>query len=283
MTGGEIVAGAIVKKVAAAALSEDPSEKQLLRELAKADPAMAKAAEAHAKRIAVKQAFLLKLFQPLGSLVGISKAYFQTDFAVDLASRLDGVPDDQLVSPSPSVAVPTMQALGYSLDEPDLKEMYLNLLATATDARAKDDAHPAFAEIIRQLTPGEADLLPKILTGRFWPMVRVDAQERASAATGGYEEILRHLLALSTDESGSTPEEVPLLPVWVDNWARLGLVDAAYDKWVNHDNAYDWVEARPEVLRLRATYDTDKRMVRIQRGILQRTDFGESFRRAISR
>ena len=50
------------------------------------------------------------------------------------------------------LAIPAMESLGYSMDEPSLKDMYPGLIATATDDRREDAAHPAFAGI-KQLSP----------------------------------------------------------------------------------------------------------------------------------
>ena len=61
--------------------------------------------------------------------------------------------------PPPYIAVPAVEALRYTAEEPALCEMYLHLLATAMDSRTVPLAHPAFAEIIRQLTPDEARII----------------------------------------------------------------------------------------------------------------------------
>jgi hypothetical protein len=46
--------------------------------------------------------------------------------------------------------------------------MYVNLLATAMDRQTAEKAHPAFVEIIRQLTPDEARLMSHLVAlGEF--------------------------------------------------------------------------------------------------------------------
>lgn len=46
------------------------------------------------------------------------------------------------------------------------------------------------------------------------------------------------------------------------------------------DAAYDWVERRPEYVRLAAASDIEK--ITFQRGVLGATDFGRQFFRAVS-
>jgi len=62
----------------------------------------------------------------------------------------------RLVTPKANVAIPALEAMRYSADEPELQRMYVNLLETAMDRETAEKAHPAFAEIMRQLTPDEA-------------------------------------------------------------------------------------------------------------------------------
>jgi hypothetical protein len=155
MTGGEIVPVArAAQSIAQHALTEGDDKKQL-QELARESPNMKAAAESYARRVAVKQSVLLKLYQPLAKFLGVSRNYFDTQFHSDMADKVANIPDEHLTTPAASVAIPAMQGLSYSVEEPDLKEMYLDLLATATDQRVKDNAHPSFAEIIKQLSPAE--------------------------------------------------------------------------------------------------------------------------------
>ena len=85
-----------------------------------------------------------------------------------------------------------MQGLSYTFDEPDLKDLYLNLLTTATDDRRTDDAHPAFADVIKQLTPSEARLLNEILGQAAVTIARV----KNMVESGGFHLSLRFKVAV---------------------------------------------------------------------------------------
>ena len=65
----------------------------------------------------------------------------------------------KLVTPKPNVAGPILEALRYAGHDATLRDMYLNLLAASMDSETVTKAHPAFVEVIRQLTPDEAKLL----------------------------------------------------------------------------------------------------------------------------
>ncbi len=92
-----------------------------------------------------------------------AKAYFTEKFESEMNEKASTIPPDQVVEPKASVAGPALQGLAFSHEEPDLKEMYLNLLKSAMDGRMAEQAHPAFVETIRQLTADEARLLKLVL------------------------------------------------------------------------------------------------------------------------
>jgi hypothetical protein len=278
VTGGEFITGAAAAGgLAKKALKESESEKSRLADASKDHPATMVAADAFAKRMAIRQTVLLKLYEPLARLVGIRQEYFDNQFAEDMARKTAHIPDGHMRTPPPSVAIPAMQSLGYSLDEPDLREMYLNLLAAATDDRREGDAHPAFAEIIRQLSPEEASILLESLSVGNQPLAQV---QRTMDGSPGYRLVRNHLVYIAEDD---TDEPVPSTraAVWIDNWVRLGLVVARYDASITNDAAYEWCEQHPEFTEL-CQGAAEGETFSIRRGVMIPTDFGKRFAAAVS-
>jgi hypothetical protein len=287
MTGAEIVAAAkAADALANRALQTDNDEKRRLLELSRDTTAMQAAADSYAKRIAVKQHILLKLYQPLARLVGVPKTYFAGQFARDLAEQVADIPDENLICPPGIVALPAMQALAFSLDEPDLKTMYLKLLAAASDNRRPYDSHPSFAQIIRELSSAEAKLLLDVLRTNTQPIARI----KVITGYNAFQPIHHHLL--NWPDQGCSTDELVARCAYVDNWIRLGLVDVQYDvRLVQHPDAdpYGWVTSRPEYpTTVQQPEPTDyepqpfPRSVGFDPGILRITDFGQRFLRAIS-
>jgi len=113
MTGSEIAVGAaLAAKKAVGKLQEDAeSDKAALVKLAQDRPAMTAAADAYAKRVAIRQVALLRVYEPLARLLGISQEYFRVDFAAEMAEKTQAIPEENLSTPSPQVAIPAMQGL----------------------------------------------------------------------------------------------------------------------------------------------------------------------------
>ena len=70
--------------------------------------------------------------------------------------------DLKLELPEPYVAVPAIEAMSYTIDNDEIRELFANLLISSMIAETKPFVHPAFSEIIKQLTPDEAKILKMI-------------------------------------------------------------------------------------------------------------------------
>lgn len=140
-----------------------------------------------------------------------------------LAEKLKDVPPERIVQLRMTIAGPTVEQLRFAADEPTLRELYANLLATSIDAEKAQDAHPAFVDIIRQLTPDEARLLVyftqdarrrafPLLTGKL--IVRVGPIDWIHAVKR---------LCLFQELAGC--EHPNLVDSYLDNLIRLGLAE----------------------------------------------------------
>ncbi|OZD61763.1 DUF4393 domain-containing protein [Rhodococcus sp. 06-1460-1B] len=274
-------ASAAVSKSVAKATEEDSKEKDLLLKAAQESGYLDPAARSLAKRMAVKQQIRLKIWQPLGRLVGIQKDYFNDHFNDEMAARMADVPEDQVVTPRTSIAGPAIQGISYTVEEPELKEMYLNLLATASDARVRDTAHPSFAEVIRQLNTEEAKALTDILTIHLHAIIEVHLKlaRAEDPSSEGYNTLATHLLNWMSE---GHQVHVPVNAMYVDNWIRLGLVSVSYTTTLTDKARYAWAETTPIVVDSRDQYDTeDFTRVEVQEGVLQVTNFGRRFHEVV--
>jgi hypothetical protein len=89
------------------------------------------------------------------------------DFALWSAAALHTAyetPPERLIAPSPQILGPVAMALVNTAMDDTLQQMFITLLATAMDSDTQMKAHPAYAEILRQLTPLEARLLQVLAT-----------------------------------------------------------------------------------------------------------------------
>lgn len=221
-------------------------------------------------------------------LKGIVRKFFHDNEYVmsgeiyqDLASKLEGVPVDKVQPPKASIAGPVMEGIGYVLDEPALREMYLNLLASAVNSDKAPQVHPSFVEIIRQLSAQEVVVLDLVLRYGTLPAIRL---QNKSLADSGYQLAQTCVLNLVDPPSG-IPLAIPDLPMWVANWQRLGLVDLTFAEWFNNDpeggDPYDWAKKSPEynalAFKIHEAGLSETREAAYERGMIRATPLGARF------
>jgi hypothetical protein len=198
-----------------------------------------------------------------------------------LTELLKDVPPDQIVTPSAHVAGPALEAMRFTADESALRDLFAQLLATAMDARCAPVAHPAFVEIVKQITADEAVLLRFIASKRHAPEPLVAIVVNIRPPYGPEESSWierRHINRLAKKCSIAAQD---LVPGYIDNLSRLGLVRVAYDKELVAEH-WQTVYAQLEsdlLPRLNNEAKPGQRFTSA-RGSLTVTDFGMLFMRA---
>lgn len=79
--------------------------------------------------------------------------------AETVREKLQVIPTEKLTEPEPYVAIPAMQQLSYCVNNDELRDLYANLLVSSMNTDKKWQVHPAFVDIIKQLTPDEAKFI----------------------------------------------------------------------------------------------------------------------------
>lgn len=69
------------------------------------------------------------------------------------------VKDENLIEGHPQIVIPTLEGLSLTYEKTLLSELFINLLANSIDKTKQDLAHPAFPNLIKQLSHDEAIVL----------------------------------------------------------------------------------------------------------------------------
>lgn len=200
-----------------------------------------------------------------------AKKYFSEQFTTDMEEKTKKIPQEDIVEPKASIAGPALQGLAFTHEEPNLKEMYLNLLASSMNKNMNELAHPAFAEIIKQMTSKEADLLGKIV--KIPGSSPIAELRKKRKDTKGFYLLMTHVLPLSSE--GQQIKEKTLESM-INNFVRLGLIEVDYSKHKVPENSYSWVTSRPEYMEFEQAL-TEGESITFQKGIIQATALGRQF------
>lgn len=200
--------------------------------------------------------------------------------ATKVADRLKNVPPENIVTPKPNVAGPALESLRYTGHESLLSDLYANLLAASMDKATAHGAHPAFVEVIKQLTPDEAKLVGLFPRDIPFPLLDVRWEYKnpnpAEGKSGG-KDVLVNFSHLGTIAGCEFPQ---LTPSYIDNLCRLGLAEVPTFYEYTSKGVYDPLETSPEVLQAKARIESNSEFTaQMNRKGLRITELGKQFAR----
>lgn len=196
----------------------------------------------------------------------------------EVAEKTKNIPRDQLEEPDVHIAVPALISLSYSMDSAELRNLYSNLLARAMIKDTKDSVHPAFVEIIKQLSPREAQLLNHLKPNEYYPIVNWVVTNDSSQ---GFTIIREHVMKI--DKFKFEPDGSLL----ISNLLRLGLVAIPDNYSLSDDSLYDNLKEDVDffnsgIKEFKAHIDGNPLIdsnpqIHLQKKILHLSPFGQSF------
>jgi hypothetical protein len=217
---------------------------------------------------------VLKIVVAPFRVLGYASDKHLQDFREGLERKSVAIPQENLIPPNLTVAGPILQSLGYTVHEAPLREMFTSLLVTAMDSRTAQLAHPAYAEIIKQLSPDEARILAyshKI--GMSHAIAHVKRYTRGKSISPSFTYVTRNLSNIAIDAGCTNPE---LSGTYISNIERLGLYELP--NFIYEDKSwYEWIDNRfSEIKPLLGGDD----FADIEYGAMRPTDLGISFAQA---
>lgn len=133
--------------------------------------------------------------------------------------KLRNVPENNIVSPTPRIAVPALQNASIT-EEYEIRELYANLLANSMNKVVKDGVHPAYVEIVKQLSPDEAKILCYMRNHTTVPTITL----RRENDKGEGIEIIKNFSNIGELSKCEHPFEVNK---YFNNLIRLGLLEGS--------------------------------------------------------
>lgn len=195
-----------------------------------------------------------------------------------LQERLKDVAEERLQAPPPEIGGPIIEALRFEGQRPDLRELYVNLLATAMDRETAQKAHPGFTECLRQMTPDEARIMGRFDSLKGQPIVTL--YERFD---NGTKTIWLRRYSHIGRKAGCEFPEWETTSAYLDNLARLGLLEIIEDEHIVDESEYTPLEQDPEIrsrariIDAQSKNETTRPAYFIERGFMRRTRFGAQF------
>lgn len=175
--------------------------------------------------------------------------------------------------------VPALQALQYTGHQENLRELYANLLATSLDAETSEQAHPAFVDMIKNMSPDEARIMRLFSVRQIFPVIDVHVFPKDHQ---GYVLAKRSYSWVGKEAGCDFPH---LTPNYLDNLARLGLIESpgAYgigSPTLAAPNTYEPLEQSEEIMQFKSEVEAKGGRIEFGRSFVRLTDLGHQFCRA---
>lgn len=151
-----------------------------------------------------------------------------------LEHKLENVNPEKIVTPEPYVAVPAIQAISYSMNSEELRNLYANLLAKAMNSDTKDEIHPSFIEIIKQMSPIDSLVFKTIMQRESNPIIDLVYNKYESDFPIVVES--RTILENVTDMNIASVETICIS---IENLIKQRLISIPEDKFYTDDTIYD--------------------------------------------
>jgi len=193
-----------------------------------------------------------------------------------VAEKLEGVPAERIRPPDPHVAGPLLEGLRFTGHEKTLREMYGNLLATALDSASARAAHPAFVDIIGNMSPDEARICRVLATTDSVPLIDLRYMKEGEKE---YQVWAENVTFLGKEAGCFCPD---LACEYVNNLVRLGLVEVWSGTHIIGEGIYEEFEKLEEVGRAREKVEAAglKGKVVVVKKVLHVTKLGRQFMNA---
>ncbi|HHE3620716.1 TPA: DUF4393 domain-containing protein [Pasteurella multocida] len=152
-------------------------------------------------------------------------------FREEIATKSENIPDENRIEPDVDVIGSTLESAKFRINKQEIRDMFSNLIVSAMDSSKADDIHPSFSEMIKMLSPLDAQNLYYLYHGgdETISAIRVTTTE-----TGSYKEHFKHIF-LGNPEC----QHISLIEPSIDNLIRLKLVDVTYDAHKFDDSLYN--------------------------------------------
>lgn len=177
---------------------------------------------------------------------------------------------NNLQEPPMSIVGPALEASKYYIEEEGLREMFAKVIAASMDSSQSENVHHSFVEIIKQLSPRDANNLDYLKDSPAYPIVNIISQNiidksfwiiKASVFTK-----ISYNQNINEYDSSS-----------ISNLTRLGLFSMTFESNLTQANVYDSYLHSSFYKSIKNSYSNEDREIVIQEGILRLTPLGESF------
>lgn len=236
------------------------------------------------------------------ALVGFEKLHYfaekkraQTEISIKdykekIGQEIIKIPEQLLQEPPLSIVGPAIEASKFHIEQEDIRTMFAKLIASSMDSSKNNITHSSYVEIIKQMTPLDAENLISIHKNNNSDLI---VKYKMIVDTGGFVEKYQNTYLGNPKEKRQS-----IIAPSLTNIERLGLVSIDYNLHRTSESAYDdflntnvyrtlvremnAFNSKTEQIKLSLSEEEANKLstitaVEIQKGLINVTPFGINF------
>lgn len=189
------------------------------------------------------------------------------DFKLNFENRISNIPADSLKEPKISILGPVLDASKFYFEEKPLRDMFAALAAASVDVRKERYMHPSFPDIIKQMSPLDAENLKLFCT-------QLPVAEYYKGKKGSN---VRQTIISNVFISNKNVSDIELQSQSISSLSRLGLLDVEYEKTVLEDKFYWKFYGTAYFIALTHQLNDEGFLTGVTKGRARLTPLGKSF------
>ncbi|WP_394136488.1 DUF4393 domain-containing protein [Aliivibrio fischeri] len=189
-----------------------------------------------------------------------------------ITGKLERVPEERIITPSPHVAGPAIEALKFTGHDETLRNMFANLIANSLDSKTAIEAHPSFVDIIRNISSDEGLILQLFTSNNEFPVIDI---KYVNKKNHGYDILHRNFSLIGQLASCKHPN---LTANYLDNLCRLGIFDIPSDRHLSDTKVYEEITNDTLVLSLKKQFENNENhRIDVSKKYVEVTGMGRQF------
>lgn len=191
----------------------------------------------------------------------------------NLEEKLSKIPPENLIEPPLNIVGPALEAAKYYIEDDNLREMFANLIANSMNVETQSITHPAFVEVIKQLSPFDVKILRILRDNYYWPVAKLKFKLKDSSGIKTFPDDIFPFPEMYQNNYKDYSSGV-------DSLVRLGILSIDYTTPLADESDYDLIYQHPVFRFLeRAIKDDllDAKELNLIKGVWEWTGFGKKF------
>lgn len=191
-------------------------------------------------------------------------------YKASIADKVSKIPEENLKEPSMSIVGPALEASKYYIDKEILREMFAKVVSASMDKEKSDSIHHSFVEIIKQLSPEDAQNLYIFKKNPNRGIVNFISE---SLDKSEYNIIQSNVFIGDLNDIVTGTENATS----VTNLERLGLVSISYDENYTDKRHYAPYNESTYFATMTEVHKSTNRIFSIKEGTIRLSPLGKSF------